>query len=120
MRYSLLFLLCLFIISCNDKSQDLSKTCSYNDPLEDVEWLKETVQDLRKLSDSPGAEIIQYVYQDQCVFMIDDCFNCSDKLIRVYDYDQNLICEFGGIAGLNTCPDFEKEATDRQVLFERK
>lgn len=120
MRNSIFFLLFFLFISCSDKSQDLNKTCSYNDPLEDVDWLKETVKNLKQLNDSPGAEIIQYVYQDQCVFLIDDCFNCADKLVRVYDYDQNLICEFGGFAGLNTCPDFDKEATDRQVLFERK
>lgn len=120
MRYPMFFLLLCLFVACGDKSEDLDKTCSIRNPLQEIDWLKETVQNLEKLNDSPGAEIIQYVYQDQCVFMIDDCFKCADKLIRVYDYDQNLICEFGGIAGLNTCPNFEQEATDRQVLFERK
>ena len=29
----------------------------------------------------------------------------------------NKVCEFGGIAGLNTCPNFETEATNKVVLF---
>ena len=107
-------------MACGDQSQDLNSTCSIKDPINEIEWLKEIVTNLDKRASAPAAEIIQYVYQDKCVIMINDCFNCADNLIRVYDYEQNIICEFGGFAGLNTCVDFEKEATDRQVLYENK
>jgi hypothetical protein len=120
MKYPIFLFLILLASTCNDKSNDLSKTCSIEDPLNEIEWLKEVKSNMDKRANPSGGEIIQFVYQDQCVFWIDDCFNCADNLIRVYDYEQNLICEFGGIIGLNTCPDFEKEATDRKVLYENK
>lgn len=118
MRYSFLLLLFPFLVACGDQSQDLNKTCSIKDPLKEIDWLKEIVATLDKRAGAQGSEIIQFVYQDQCVIMVNDCFNCADNLVRVYDYEQNVICEFGGFAGLNTCIDFENEATDPQVLYE--
>ena len=41
----------------------------------------------------------------------------ADGLVLVYNCSGEVICEFGGIDGRNTCADFETEATNPVVLF---
>ena len=50
--------------------------------------------------------------------MIDVCNGCADNLTTVYNCEGNVICEFGGIAGLNTCPDFDKNSTNKTIIYE--
>ena len=105
------------ILSC-EENQDLIKNCG-DDPLENVDWLKALVDNENNTSaeNSNGLEIIQYNYKDSITFLINNCINCADNLTVLYDCEKNKICEFGGIAGLNTCPNFEKEATNEKLLF---
>ncbi len=113
MRYTLFFLCLMFFIGCSETDKvQISKRCT-DDPLETINWLKELVNN----TDSNGLEIVQYDYKEQTVFSINNCLNCADNLITVYDCERNKICEFGGIAGLNTCPDFDTEATNKTVIF---
>ena len=63
-------------------------------------------------------QIIQYDYKNETVFLIDSCNGCNDNLTIIYNCKGEIICEFGGIAGLNTCPDFEKQANNKRVLWE--
>ncbi len=96
-----------------------TQKCS-DDPLEEILVLKQLVvnEQAQNPGESNGLEIIQYTYQNEVVYLVNDCINnCSDALTVVYNCDETIICEFGGIAGLNTCPDFEMEATDSEVLF---
>ncbi len=121
MKTLLNLLLCcsLGFISCEEDSEDPSKFCSEN-PLEEIDWIKNLV-DIEINSDlynSSGLEIIQYEYQGDSAFSVDRCTNnCSDSLIAIYDCDKNPICEVGGIAGVNTCQDFFKEAKNETILF---
>lgn len=72
-----------------------------------------------KVRSSWGKGLIaQYYYKGQTVILIDDCSNCSDAMQEVYDCNGNVLCQFGGIAGLNTCPDFESKARFVRTLFE--
>ncbi|GAA3607478.1 hypothetical protein Q4Q39_10535 [Flavivirga amylovorans] len=114
MKYTFLFLLLVSFLGCHetDDGNSSSKICSV-DPLENIDWLKELLNN----TDSNGLEIIQYDYKGQIVFSINNCLNCADNLIAVYDCERNKVCEFGGIAGLNTCPDFDTEATNKTVIF---
>ncbi|MBN1118519.1 MAG: hypothetical protein JXA77_15015 [Bacteroidales bacterium] len=64
-----------------------------------------------------GAQIIQYNYKGETVFMINSCYMCPDALAVVYGCDGEIVCEFGGFAGLNTCPDFYSLATDSLMLW---
>jgi len=117
MKFPILTLLLLFAFSC-DKNNPDDPTCISGDPLEEISWLKEVKENMSKRANPTGGQIIQYTYQGECVFMIDNCFGCADNLLAVYDAEQNLLCEFGGIIGLNTCPDFDKEATNRKVIYD--
>ena len=123
MKIKILYLITILLgtfFAC-DPEPDL-KDCSDN-PTENVGWLKELI---KKENDSTyndsinsnGLEIIQYYYKDQTVFYIRDCIkNCNDALDIVYDCEKNVLCEFGGIAGVNTCPDFEEKAISKKILF---
>lgn len=102
--------------SCGSNDQN---PCIIESPLESIAWLKEYRQNL-ELSEVPGNRIVQYVYNDECVFLIDACHHCPDAIIHVFDYDGNVVCAFGGIAGLDTCPDFYDAASDEKVLWELK
>ncbi|MEP1488287.1 MAG: hypothetical protein ABJK28_07655 [Algibacter sp.] len=114
MKYTLIFLFVISFLGCSetDNGNPSSKTCS-DDPLENIDWLKNLINN----TDSNGLEIIQYDYKEQTAFSINNCLNCADNLIVIYDCERNKICEFGGIAGLNTCPDFDSEATNKTVIF---
>lgn len=95
-----------------------NKVCDVEDPLEDLTWLKE-IKDVITMRMSPaGAQIIQYTYHGETVFWIDECYNCPDALVTLHNCEGVVICEFGGIDGRNTCPDFATEATDSTMLFD--
>jgi len=102
----------------NDDSIIDTSVCASDNPLEDIQWLKEKKGFLEVRMTPVGWQIIRYKYNNEYVFWIDECYNCADNLISVYNCEGNVICEFGGIAGLNTCPDFETAATDSTMLVD--
>jgi len=105
----------LSIFSC-DKNQDEKSQYETDNPLEDISWLKEKKHQLDS-NDMP-SQIIRYKYDGDYVFLIDPCVQCPDGLISVYNCDGDVICEFGGIDGRNTCLDFGIEATDSTMLID--
>ena len=105
--------------TCDKVDNTNNEICIIQDPINEIIWLDSLTAIFEQMNESSGAEIIQYEYKGQCVFYVDDCENCIDKLIKVYDLDQNVLCEFGGIAGLNTCPDFDQVATDSKLLYKK-
>ena len=113
------FAIILIATSCKkDDQPEEATTCNIDNPLETIQWLKDTKQAF-EISMSPSAKrITQYFYQGECVFLIDECLGCDDNLTTVYNVDQDTICEFGGIAGVNTCPDFDTEATGETILWD--
>lgn len=98
----------VFIFSCSKETTDNSS----EGPLTELEWLKNIKQDLEISAKPAGAQIIQYTYHQNTVFWVNSCYNCGDNLIEIYNYEGEVICEMGGIAGLNTCPDFFDTATE--------
>jgi hypothetical protein len=79
-------------------------------------WLKTLKSELRQNTDVK-SEIIQYVYNNQIVYYVDSCIGCADGLTVVYSCTGEVICQFGGIAGLNTCLDFAEKAIRRKVIW---
>lgn len=111
----LLIAILLMAFSCED---DFITTCNTNDPLEELDWLKEIKNRLEMSASAAGYEIIQYSYQGNDVFWVDDCYQCSDEPIQIYDCEGNVICEFGGINSPNTCTDFDSVASNSYVLLD--
>lgn len=110
--------ICLLLLafSCK-KTESTEQVCNVSNPLEEIDWLKEIKdyydQDMTQFQQS----ITQYTYHNEYVFAINNCVGCADGMIMVYDCEKNEVCQFGGIAGSNTCPDFETSASNKIVLY---
>ncbi len=78
-------------------------------------WLEDKIKDYKR--GDQKVEIHQATYQGQNVFMVNDCVGCADAMTNVYDCYGEVICQFGGIAGLNTCPDFDDTAIDIKLVY---
>jgi len=104
-------------LGCEKADPVTNTVCTVENPIESIDWLKNLKTTFEQRMGPAGGQIIQYEYEGDCVFWVDDCFNCLDKLVQVYDYDKNLVCEFGGISGKDTCPGFLEVAKDSTMLF---
>ena len=83
------------------------------DPLSELEWLSNIT-----LQEHPNPiEIIQFVYNGECVYSVNSCINCADSQTVVYNVSGEIICAFGGLAGFNICPDFYNIATNKRYLY---
>ncbi len=80
-----------------------------------VEWLKTIIENAQQ--NSSKAEVIRYQYDGETVYYINTCIDCADTMGQVYTCSGEVICQFGGIAGFNTCPDFEDTATHKKVIW---
>ena len=121
--FTIIFLL-VFISACNkeNNSPEAQETvmCEFENPLEDILWLKTIVESFESENGIDWRNvIIQYSYKGQDVFLIAPCFQCPDAPTTVFDCEQNLLCELGGIRGTNTCPDFDKNATNEKILYNK-
>jgi len=108
----------LLLISCIKSLETQENSCASNQPLKELLWLNNIKITFEQSTDATKKQIIQYTYKNETVFMINPCFNCPDNLITVYSCNGEKICEFGGISGLNTCPDFYEQATNKIILWE--
>jgi len=63
---------------------------------------------LRSAPIIPREKIKKYLYNGEEVFLIDTFI--SDVPAVVVTWDCVTICEFGGVLGGNTCPDFHENA----------
>lgn len=80
-----------------------------------VDWLRAIIESAEQ--SSTKAEVIRYQYKGETVYLIDTCKGCADSMAQVYNCSGEVICQFGGIAGFNTCPDFEGTATNKKVIW---
>lgn len=118
-KYLKIFLVALILVlsACNNDDEN-NEICSTENPLEDIVWLSE----IRNMFDQDMGpmrqKITQYKYYGKDVFMIESCYQCPDAISIVYDCEKNVVCEFGGIDGRNTCPDFYQNATEEKILYD--
>lgn len=81
------------------------------------EWFISILDGLKNNADIK-SEVIRYTYHGQTVYYIDSCKGCADSMALVYTCSGEVICQFGGIAGFNTCPDFADFAIDKKVIWQ--
>ncbi len=98
-----------------ENSKDL--VCSFENPLEELGWLQELKNQFDLQMGPQKKKIVQYLYNGENVFLVDECFQCADALIHIYDCEKNIVCKIGGIGGVNTCPNFEQNAKDEKILY---
>ena len=80
-----------------------------------IDWLLDIIENAQHSSSK--AEVIRYQYKGETVYYINTCIDCADSMAQVYTCSGDVICQFGGIAGFNTCPDFEDTATNKKVIW---
>ncbi len=81
------------------------------------EWVVSLIARFQSESDETKKEIVLYTYKGKDVYLVNKCMGCNDNLITVYSKSKVKLCEFGGLAGANTCPDFELEAKKIKVIW---
>jgi hypothetical protein len=86
-----------------------------SDPVQEIPWMRQLVE-ARKNSSS-NLEIHAYAYKGQEVFVVNDCNSCADAMTVAYTCDGDTICEWGGLTGANTCPDFTEVATNKRLVY---
>lgn len=88
--------------------------CNSN-PLQELKWLIKLIEGVK---DNPvKVEIYKCIYKSQEGFIIDKCVRCPDGLVEFYNCEGTVICEFGGMFGRNTCPDFERNVTNMELIW---
>jgi len=116
-QYLVIVLALSMIAGTCENKQD--KVCNTDNPLEEIDWLKQMKMAFDMDMSMAREQIIQYRYENKDVFMIVRCVGCPNSQIEVYDCEKNLICQFGGDSNEKPCPDFEKKATDKKVLYDQ-
>lgn len=104
----------LSAFQCEDGQAILSEESGY---CSDLGWLQTIIQNANQ--NTSKAEVIRYRYNNQTVYYINTCLDCADSMAQVYTCAGDVICQFGGIAGLNTCPDFADKATGKKVIWKK-
>ncbi|HPH45723.1 MAG TPA: hypothetical protein PLJ60_08400 [Chryseolinea sp.] len=113
-------LISLFVIICLINTAFQCETPALIEPgdtdtCNNTDWIKTIIANA-KASGNKG-EVIQFDYNGEKVFSINTCLDCADTMTEVYNCAGETKCQFGGIAGLNTCPDFADHATNKKIIW---
>jgi hypothetical protein len=113
MRLSVLVFASVFCVAgCRE---EIKNTCNVRNP-RDLPWLRKIID--QNQSHREGAKIVGYTYRGESVFLVNLCEGCPDALTNVYNCKGEVICEFGGIDGRITCPDFS-QAEEGDVIWRK-
>lgn len=121
---NLAFILCFSLLFSNCEEGDNNTicdkvivVCNTQNPLQDLVFLKNAKNTIDRIDCGGRSSINQYTYKLETVFEIIICDQNVDAETLVYNCLGEIVCKFGGISGENTCPDFEKEAKDKIILY---
>jgi hypothetical protein len=98
----------LFVVAGCDKTpkyniyenHDIS-ACGVNDPLRNIEWLKEIISN-RAQHSGIYMNIYQCTYNNgNDGFLIEPCVQCDDYTSVLYSCDGSILCNIQGIANKN-------------------
>jgi hypothetical protein len=108
----LVFVIIAILAGCSSE-----KTCDVSNPLSDLSWLDQKVQAFKQ--DDIKQRVSHYIYNNEDVYLVEDCLEiCADFLTIAYNCAGETVCEFGGIDGRNTCPDFEEKASLQATIYD--
>lgn len=107
------FLLCVWLML------GLVQACQQDDEVPCPERIQEKIKELaRAPKQSPVAEVWQYDYRGQQVYLISGA--CCDQYHFLYDACLNIVCApSGGVQGRGDgkCPDFQANATNPVLVW---
>lgn len=81
------------------------------------EWLALRINDFEESGFDTKGQVDEYTYKNETVYKVDFCKNCPDNLIQVFNVNGDVLCEFGGIAGTNSCPGFDTGAKFEKTVW---
>lgn len=102
MKKALLLLISILLVNLSSCENEIF-------PENIPDCIQESIKDSFKSSFS-GHSVKLYKYNGENVYIFDSEEVYPDKLTVAYNQNCEVVCEFGGIAGLNTCPDFSENA----------
>jgi hypothetical protein len=111
MKNHLALLLLVFIISACKAQQQSVATNSMPD------WLDKKIKQFKIDNPNGKGQVEKFLYHEQTVYLVDFCVGCPDFMVYVYNENEEVICEFGGIAGISTCADFAEEAISKGICW---
>lgn len=120
----LLSILCCFILSsCKEEENNpVVITCSCENPLKDLPWLKTMVNGF--VQDSIAGinhhvRIYKCIYQtNKTGFLIEPCVDCPDAGLDLRDCKGNHLCTMWGFTGSN-CPEYKVNFDDAVIIYEQ-
>jgi hypothetical protein len=108
----------LIIIGCvkeNTETINNDQFCNVENSLQELNWLSDLID--TNDNNTVKREIYKCIYKEQEGFLIDLCVDCPDGLVQFYDCEGTALCEFGGIDGRNTCPDFVDSISNKELIL---
>lgn len=85
----------LFMTSCHERMEP-NYACSVSDPIENIGWLSEKVQELEESPLSSYFSIIMARYRSRTVFVIQSCCpNCASAYPSVINCEGETIGQLG-------------------------
>lgn len=98
-KSTLLILISIFILSFSckndDDDDDLSNSCSVSNPIEELGWLKERIEQLSDSNTDGYFYVSQNTLNGETVFIFPDCCPVCDTVTLVYDCQGNNIGSVG-------------------------
>ena len=93
-----LLVLTIVAFSCQkDNDDNLTTTCNVSNPIEDLAWLKEQIQELEKTSlyESGEIYILQTEHDGNTIFILGNCCTACNSVSTVYNCEGEMIGYIG-------------------------
>jgi len=114
----------------NEPEKPIS-ACGFDNPLNDLPWLKKTIEDYEAHLernkenmdkywpvDRPLARIYQCIYKGGIGFLLEMCVECPDAGLELMSCQGDRLCILWGFAG-DPCEEFEVDHTKNILIWER-
>ena len=103
---------------------ELIKICNVDNPLTDLPWLKEIIDEFEKnaatLGYNPHARIYQCTYKDGIGFLLEMCVGCPDTGYSFRNCEGEILCEGGGLSGEDSCPELNIDYENKKLIWEKE
>jgi hypothetical protein len=106
------------------EAEELAIPCSFENPLTDLPWLKEMIEEFESYEKMPetlpgsieNIRIYQCTYKGGIGFLLSECEGCPDGASWLLNCEGEKLCMMGGIAGF-TCPEFEIDPESEKLIW---
>lgn len=114
MKIIVLFSL-LFIIPSCDKD-DQVKSCFKNDPIEELEWLQEAIDNFMKSMMPDVPDIYMYDFENEKYFTIQWGWGETGKILKVLHCEGDIYCDC--YLDSICCNEFVKKAKNKELIWD--